>query len=42
MNGLTNGGWRNAPRDNKGKFVGKRAAGRMLDGRTWDEFPAQG
>lgn len=22
--------------------VGKRAAGRLLDGRTWDEFPAGG
>lgn len=22
--------------------VGKKAAGRLLDGRTWDEFPAQG
>lgn len=23
----------------KGFHVGKKAAGRMLDGRTWDEFP---
>lgn len=22
-----------------GRFVGKKAAGRLLDGRTWDEFP---
>lgn len=25
-------------RDSKGRF-GKKAAGRMLDGRTWEEFP---
>lgn len=23
------------------EFVGKRAAGRMLDGREWNEYPAQ-
>lgn len=40
QNGLTNGGWRDGPRDPKtGRFVGKRAAGRLLDGRTWDELP---
>lgn len=38
--GLTNGGWRNAPRNPKtGRFVGKKAAGRLLDGRTHDGFP---
>ena len=26
--------------DEHGKRVGKKAAGRLLDGRTWDEFPA--
>ena len=26
-------------RDEYGRFVGKKAAGRLLDGRTWDEFP---
>ena len=24
-----------------GQFVGKHAAGRLLDGRTWDEFPTE-
>lgn len=24
-----------------GERVGKKAAGRLLDGRTWDEFPAE-
>lgn len=38
--GLTNGGWRNAPRDKAtGRFAGKKASGRLLDGRTWDETP---
>jgi hypothetical protein len=27
-------------RDERGRFVEKRAAGRLLDGRTWDEYPA--
>jgi len=26
-------------RNEKGQFVGKKAAGRMLDGREWNEFP---
>lgn len=28
-----------APRDDAGRFVGKKHAGRELDGRTWDEMP---
>lgn len=40
MNGLTNGGWRDGPRDPKsGQFLGKKAAGRLLDRRTHDEVP---
>ena len=39
-NGLTNGGWRDGPRDKRtGRFIGKKAAGRLLDGRTWDQMP---
>lgn len=35
-NGLTNGGWRDAPRDAAtGRFMSKEN-----DGRTWDEYPA--
>lgn len=31
--GLTNGGWRDGPRDAvTGRFIGKRRAGRLLDG----------
>jgi hypothetical protein len=39
---LCGAGNKSAPRDSKGRYrprVGKKAAGRMLDGRTWDEFP---
>lgn len=41
--GATNGcfervGRRDGIRDSKGRF-GKKAAGRLLDGRTWDEMP---
>lgn len=37
--GLTNGGWRDGPRDPRtGRFVSK--SGRLLDGRTWDQMPA--
>lgn len=37
-------GRRDGIRDSKGRFgfkkrVGKKEAGRLLDGRTWDEFP---
>jgi hypothetical protein len=28
-------------RDDRGRFVGKKAAGRLLDGRTWDEYPKE-
>lgn len=39
--GLTNGGWKDGPRDPEtGQFVGKRAAGRLLDGVTHDGMPA--
>ena len=39
-NGLTNGGWRDGPRDAAtGRFVGKARAGRLLDGREWNEMP---
>lgn len=39
-NGLTNGGWRDGPRDRvTGQFVGKRRAGRLLDGVIHDAFP---
>lgn len=31
-------GRRDGIRDSKGRF-GKKLAGRLLDGRTWDEFP---
>ena len=27
-------------RDERGRLLGKKAAGRLLDGRTWDEVPA--
>ena len=38
-------GFVGAPKDEHGwreeiARVGKKAAGRVLDGRTWDEFPA--
>ena len=26
-------------RNNESRFVGKKAAGRLLDGRTWEEYP---
>jgi len=33
-------GWRSLERDkDSGQFVGKKTAGRLLDGRTWDEMP---
>ena len=35
----THGGVRMLDRDTVVSHVGKRAAGRLLDGRTWDEFP---
>ena len=38
-NGLSRGGWRNAPRDHGGHFVGKKAAGRLLDGVEHSEYP---
>lgn len=39
-NGLTNGGWRDGPRDRKtGQFIGKKRAGRLLDGVEWNGFP---
>ncbi len=39
-NGLTNGGWRDGPRDPMtGQFVGKKNAGRLLDGVTHDGMP---
>jgi len=37
--GLTNGGWRNAPRNKKGQYIGKAKAGRLLDGREWNQMP---
>lgn len=38
--GLTNGGWRDGPRNPRtGQFVSKHAAGRLLDGREWNEYP---
>jgi hypothetical protein len=41
--GLTNGGWRNAPRDKTtGRIIGKKAAGDLLDGvqhQNWPEAP---
>lgn len=32
-----------APRDKRGRYIriGKKAAGHLLDGRTWQEFPVQ-
>lgn len=37
---LCKGGWRDGPRDNKtGRFLGKHAAGRLLDGQEWNQFP---
>jgi len=40
INGLTHGGWRDAPRNPiNGQFVGKKAAGRLLDGREYSELP---
>lgn len=41
------GAWLAIPTDDRPRFdvierVGKKAAGRLLDGRTWDEVPAQG
>lgn len=30
----------NRERDGSGRFVGKKAAGRLLDGREWNEMPA--
>ena len=39
-NGLHAGvGRRDGCRDNRGRFDFKHNAGRLLDGRTWDEFP---
>jgi hypothetical protein len=39
-NGLTNGGWRDAPRDPvTGRFIGKAHAGRLLDGREHNDMP---
>jgi len=32
-------GWRNASRNEKGQFIGKKAAGRLLDGQEWNERP---
>lgn len=38
--GLTNGGWREAHRDKAtGQFVGKKHAGRLLDGVQHDGYP---
>lgn len=38
--GLTNGGWKDGPRDpTTGQFIGKKRAGRLLDGRLHDQFP---
>jgi HNH endonuclease len=38
--GLTNGGWRDGPRDpSTGQFVGKRVAGRLLDGVEHNGMP---
>jgi hypothetical protein len=38
--GLTNGGWRDGPRNPlTGQFVGRRRAGRLLDGVTHDALP---
>lgn len=33
---------REKTRDSKGRFVGKKAAGRMLDGKVWAQFPEVG
>lgn len=41
-NGLAKGGRRNALRDPQtGRFIGKHLAGRLLDGREWNEFPLE-
>lgn len=38
--GLTNGGWKNAPRDpSTGRFIGKARAGRLLDGVEHNGMP---
>lgn len=29
-------------RDGRGRFLGKKAAGRLLDGREWNEYPVIG
>lgn len=34
------GGWQDEPGDDAVYRVGKKLAGRVLDGRTWDEYPA--
>ena len=36
---LTKGGWKNAPRNKKGQFLGKKKAGRLLDGEEYNEYP---
>ncbi len=33
--------WTDATFEMDFRNVGKHAAGRMLDGRTWDEFPGR-
>ena len=30
---------KNKTRNSKGQFVGKKKAGRLLDGREWNELP---
>jgi hypothetical protein len=40
VSGLTNGGWRDGPRDPiTGRFLGKARAGRLLDGVEHNGFP---